>query len=191
MTPFIRASAALAFPFLVLTSSPSLADCRIFPFSIWQPAAEQAVVRPQTLISEFPNGGERMTTRIAVIGASSRAGLASVLKISRLASARQRRSIAEGLVAAARLCDRQYPAESRRIELAVQRSSDADLRREFGIAFQSQLDQEAQLRTQRLGESVERAAGRTSTEDRSGLFSPRSLGPIAPIAPIAPIQSPR
>lgn len=168
-------------------SDGALADCRAFSFSLWQPAAERVVLRPQTLLSDFPFGGEAMAYRVTIVGASSRAGLASVLKSVPLASAQQRRAIAEGLVTAAALCDRLYPAEARRIELAVERSGNLQLKRDFRTAFQSELSREAQGRSERLSEKMQDAAEQGKLPASTGLFSSRNTGPIPGIvAPTTP-----
>ncbi len=186
-----RISAFLAGICLVFPAGAAVADCRAFPFSVWQPMAERMVFQPRTLLSDFPGGGVRLTNRVAIIGSSSRAGLTSLLQTTPLASSQQRRAIAQGLVAAARLCDSHFPVEARRIELAVTRSNDMELRREFGTAFQSQFSLDAELRSQQLGQSVEQEAARNRSSANSGLFNPRSTSAVQGVRPIGPVRTPQ
>lgn len=177
--------------FMAASAGAASADCRAFPFSLWQPAAERIVFQPRSLLQDFPDGGVRMANRVAIVGSSSRAALTSMLQTTTIASSQQRRAIAQGLVAAARLCDGQYPVEARRIELAVKNSSDVELRREFGKAFQSGISADGELRSQQLGDKLEKdAEGARSTRNRA-LFNARGTSPIGSIQPIAPVQTPR
>lgn len=157
--------------------SAAAADCKAFPFSVSQPLVERIVMDPRSLLSDFPTGGSALITRVATITASSNAGTQSVIGIARLANPAQKRAIAEGLVSAARICEKDYPVEARKIELAVAKSPDAPFRKAFRDAFQSEIEREAQSRADRLGDSVKQDAN-LPNESYRRLFDPFRLDRI-------------
>lgn len=121
-----------------LWAGTARADCLTVPFSVSQPAVERFVFRQQTLLADFPDGGEDMENRVALIASSSRAALRPLLAVMKQGNARQREAVAVGLGRAARNCERAGRASSRHIERLVRASGDTALIRDFTAEYRSQ-----------------------------------------------------
>ncbi len=139
--PGIRCSEVLlcaAFSLLAgLWSAEAVADCGTAPFSVAQPAVERFVLRPPTLLQDFPQGGEAMENRVALITGSSRAALRPLIGMLTRANQRQREAMAAGLASAARGCERTRLASSRHIERTVRASGDSAFIRDFASRYKS------------------------------------------------------
>lgn len=179
---------------LTLSGAPALADCILLPFNTTQPIVERFMFRPESLLRDYPEGGDAMRRAVWIMGVSSRAAVPQIIRIGRTANLRQRAAIGSGLGLAARQCESGQPYTARSIEAAVKAAQDVALFREFAANYKSQTAERAG------GEAARRApALQNQWLDRPSDNRPRGSasvptgqipisGPINPLPSIKPIR---
>lgn len=173
----------------LMQASPVFAACSIFPFATAQPVVERFVFRPDTLLTEYRDGGQLMISRVLVIAASSRAALQPLSRQVPRGSPRQREAIAAGLAIAAKMCAAKSRDHARAIEQVARDVTDATFQKEFRNRYGSAIsDDDLKTRERVLAEAL-RSAPKPEDGGRNSVFYPGDTRPVQPLREIAPIPS--
>ena len=181
----------------LICASDAQADCAIVPFRVSQPVVERFLFNKETLLREFPKGGEGMRLRVSVLAASSKAAVPLLISVARVGNPEQRADMGAGLGIAARRCEKVLASATRSIEAAVKTFPDLTFTKQFTLNFTSvqslQAEQDAQQRTLNL-QNQSGPQGRVE-EFRPSPVVPRSttavpsVGAVPAIRPLGPIPS--
>lgn len=178
-------------------AGPARADCALLPFNSVQPIVERFLFQRDSLLRDYPRGGEQMRIVVSIIGMSSKAALPEIMRVAKAANTDQRQAIGAGLGLAAQRCKTAEPSAARRIEAAMKSFVDPVMTKEFATTYRSpdaaRLEREAQQRAQLLRDQISAPPG-NNADKRLGRINPDRVAPIQPlqplsgIAPIAPVR---
>lgn len=187
----LRRAAILAGSLMAMAPADhARADCSIGSFERTQLLVTNFMFQQDSLMREFPRGGDAMRYRVSVIAASSKASLPIIMRLVRTGNVEQRQATGGGLAIAAKLCDRkQQSAAARMIERTAKSYNDPAFLREFEKSYKSRDDVlnevEEALRAQTLRQQMIRPAQDAGPDTALGRSIRTPLdGHVAPVAPI-------
>jgi hypothetical protein len=167
----------------LICGSGAQADCAVVPFSQSQPVVERFLFNKETLLRDFPRGGEDMRARVAVLAASSNAALPQLIAVARFGNTEQRAEMGAGLGIAARRCQTVLLSTTRSIEAAVKTFPDLTFTKQFALNFKSAQSLQAERDAEQRSRDLQNQSGPQSPVDEvhSNSLVPRATAPVPAI----------